>query len=191
VNPEDELRNEHQAFDDVREPLIVRCIVQHIGRVQCITNEFDVRGRVVPVALDFLQLEPRRLDGVVHDIKVGVLLGILRFRIQLIQARFDVAQQLELRRNPRGTEILKHIIEHGAPVFVITDAGGRSRRQRQRAEYKIIHDLVKLPIGGRRVRALQSADQNGCAQSAPDSPYSFHPAPSINPWHSSCAPSTC
>ncbi len=129
-------------------------IVQHKGCVEGIADQFDIDGRVVPVALNFLDIEPRGPNGILHDLDVGALLGIQRLRIEFFDARLDVALQLDLRLDAGGAEIIQLVFEHLAVMAMIADGARRDRRQRQTAEDKIIHDLAELQVCGRRTGQL-------------------------------------
>ena len=139
------------------EALVRRGVLQHIGCVQGIADELHVQRRIVPVALDILHIEPGRPDGIAHDVDVGALLCVQGFCIQRADARLDVAQQVKRGLDPGRAVILQRIIEHRAVVLVIADAGRGGGRQRQAAEHEIVHDLVELQVGRRRMRALEAA----------------------------------
>ena len=56
-----------EARDDVPHPHRRGRVLQDVGREHRVPGGFDVQGRVVPVALDVVQLQERQLDLVEHD----------------------------------------------------------------------------------------------------------------------------
>ena len=143
-------RNPDQALDDVSVAFAGGRVMQDIGRVEAVADQFDIDGRVMPVALDLLDVEPRGLDGIAHDFDIGALLLVQRLGIELGDARFDVALQLDLCLDPRRAEIIQFVFEYFAVMLVVAHGAGGHRRERQAAKDEIIHDLAELQVGGRR-----------------------------------------
>ncbi len=144
-----QLWNLRQALNDVLEAFIHRGVVQDIGRIQGIADQFDIDGRVMPVALHLLDIEPRRLNGIAHDLDIGALFGVQRLGVESVNARIDIELQLDLRFDARRAEVIQLIFKHLPVMPVVAHGAGRHGRQRQGAEHKVIHDLVELKVRGR------------------------------------------
>ena len=132
-------------------PLRRRRVLQHVRGIKPVAQQFDINGRIVAVALNFIEFQPRGAERIVHDIDIGTLLRIERCRIESRDPRFDVGLQATRGGYPRRTVVIQQIIEVGAVVNVVADAGRIRRRQRQSAEYEVIDQLLERAVA-RRLR---------------------------------------
>ena len=126
-------------------------------------DQLDVKGRVVAVGLNRLQVQQRQSDCVPDNLQVGLLLGIELDDLEPVDALHPLAIEPQRAVYPGGAEIVQVLIERHSVMAVVALGGCRDRRQRKAGEDEFAGQRVEVGACERRRGGQQAAKGRGGA----------------------------
>ena len=133
-----------QTADDVSEALIQRCVVQHVAFEQRVARELNVNRRIVFEALYRIQIEQSQPDIILHDLGVGGLFLVERFRIEQSYAGSHLRIEVSRSLNAGGAIVVQQAVERNAFMRVVPRLSSTGGRQRKAAVDEIRCQLIEI-----------------------------------------------
>ncbi len=111
----------------MRESRVEGRVFQHKRAEQGVADEFYVRGRVMPVALNFLLVLEGKVDRIFNNQIVGAILGGQRLLVDRRKPGLEPLIEISRGVQAGGAEIVEFRVQVDALVLVIAGLRGRVR----------------------------------------------------------------